>query len=289
MENNIYKDFTRSYYNQNISNEFTNQEILDYFYKNASNEIITEGCYNLVIESKKSDNDEFLKYNKENKTFYFNKRTFKILSYINSKQSDNFIFDYNYALLELLNELLAVIALERDLKNSNFIATNPFFCYGIYSADAIGIPNVLRDNYIFIKKAQYLNRFYNECIENYNLDDSLKVNLNNKTREYLLSDKRDTDKTFCNKLLLKSILASKKISIDSEIKNKYGITTYNLLNDNIDVENDGNTYLLNAILCSKKLSKAKKQIIDNKRIYIFDYAERELIKDLNEYILKLVK
>lgn len=289
MIKNIYRDFTTSYYNQDVSSEFTDQEILDYFHKNASNEVITEGCYNLVIESKKSDNAEFLKYDKESKTFYFNKRTFKILSYINSKQSGNSIFDYNYAVLELLNEILAVIALEKDLKNSNFIATNPFFCYGIYSADAIGIPNVLRDNYIFIKKAQYLNRFYNECIENYNLDDSLKVNLNNKTREYLLSDKRDTDKTFCNKLLLKSILASKKISVDSEIKNKYGITTYNLLNDNIDFENDGNTYLLNEILCSKKLSKAKKQIIDNKRIYIFDYAERELIKDLNEYVLKLVK
>lgn len=289
MIKNIYRDFTTSYYNQDVSSEFTDQEILDYFHKNASNEVITEGCYNLVIESKKSDNAEFLKYDKESKTFYFNKRTFKILSYINSKQSGNSIFDYNYAVLELLNEILAVIALERDLKSNNFIATNPFFCYGIYSADIFGVPNVLRDNYIFIKKSQYFNKFYNECIENYGLDDSLKVNLNNKIREYLLSDKRDSDKAFCNKMLLKSILASKKVSVDSEIKNKYGITTYNLLNDNIDVENDSNTYLLNSILCSKKLSKTKKQIIGNKRIYILDYAERELIKDLNEYILKLVK
>ena len=39
MKNNIYKDFTRSYYNQDISNEFTNQEILDYFYQNVGNEI----------------------------------------------------------------------------------------------------------------------------------------------------------------------------------------------------------------------------------------------------------
>lgn len=289
MKNNIYKDFTRSYYNQDISNEFTNQEILDYFYQNVGNEIINEGCYNLVIEDKKGDNDEFLKYDRESKTFYFNKRTYKILSYINSKQSDNLVFDYNYAVLELLNEILAVIALERDLKNSNFIATNPFFCYGIYSADIFGVPNVLRNNYIFMKKAQYLNRFYNECIENYSLDDSLKVNLNNKTREYLLSDKRVSDKSFYDKMLLKSILSSRKISVDDEIINKFGGEIYNMLNDNINVENDGTSYLLNSILCGKKLSKAKKQIIGNKRIYILDYAERELIKDLNEYVLKLVK
>ena len=289
MIKNIYRDFTTSYYNQDVSSEFTDQEILDYFHKNASNEVITEGCYNLVIESKKSDNAEFLKYDKESKTFYFNKRTFKILSYINSKQSGNSIFDYNYAVLELLNEILAVIALERDLKSNNFIATNPFFCYGIYSADIFGVPNVLRDNYIFMKKAQYLNRFYNECIENYSLDDSLKVNLNNKTREYLLSDKRVSDKSFYDKMLLKSILSSRKISVDDEIINKFGGEIYNMLNDNINVENDGTSYLLNSILCGKKLSKAKKQIIGNKRIYIFDYAERELIKDLNEYVLKLVK
>ena len=140
-----------------------------------------------------------------------------------------------------------------------------------------------------MKKAQYLNRFYNECIENYSLDDSLKVNLNNKTREYLLSDKRVSDKSFYDKMLLKSILSSRKISVDDEIINKFGGEIYNMLNDNINVENDGTSYLLNSILCGKKLSKTKKQIIGNKRIYILDYAERELIKDLNEYVLKLVK
>lgn len=287
MNKNIYRDFTESYYDTENSYEFNDQEILDYFYQNANNELITEDDYHLIIENKRSDNDDYLKYDKNTKTFYFNKRTFKILLYIKSNKMTNLTYEYNYTILELLNEILAAIALERDLKNPNFISINPFFCYGILSADIFGIQNILSDNYIYIKKSQLFNKFYNICIENYGLDNSLKNNLNDNIREYLLDSRRKTDKNICDKMLLKTAISS--FPIDNGIKFKYGEEELELLNKYTEPKNDSTTYLLNSLLCSKKLSKEKKEVIKNERIYILDYAEREIIKDLNNKILKLVK
>lgn len=282
MNKNIYNNFTASYYNCGSIFSFTNQEILEYFESIINNNLLINEKYNLIITNDKNFNKDYLYYDKKNKTFYFNKKNFQTLFYIDHKVNDNIVFNCNYAILDVIHTIIAKIELERKINNDTFYQTNPIFYRCFLEESVSNLKDELKFNFIRIKKAQLLNNFYNICINDFGLPSCLKEELNKKLRIYLLnydkvgilnvSDSYQNLIDFCHINLL---------DYEALIKEKYGkdvLRKYKITLNEKDLRKDS---LLDSMLYSKKYTRHEKNIIKDENINIFDYANKEIINKIS--------
>lgn len=282
MNKNIYDDFTASYYNCSSLFSFNDKEILDYFESMVNNDLLINEKYNLIVTSEKENSKKYLTYDATTKTFFFNRRIFQTLFYIENKDSSNIIFACNHAILEIIHTIISKIELERKIKSKSFYKNNPIF-YRCYLQESVsGYKNELKENFIIAKNTQLLNNFYNICIKEFGLDECLKNELNDWLRNYLLNYENngilDTIDSYQN---LADIFCINLIDYEKEIQHKYDIETLEKYNYSTLQKKSNKRSLLDSMLYSKKFTKHEKEFINDKNINILDYANNEVINNMN--------
>lgn len=277
---NIYDTFIECYDNNEAY--LNDEEIMDYFKSMVNNEFLNQESYNLIILNEQTIYKKYLYYDVLSKTFYFNKYIFQKEFYLNNRNSNNMAFDYNLAILNLIHEILAKIDLERKIYNDIFYKNNPIFYKCFIEEQVSSNEKNLKNNFLTIKKAQYLNNFLNNLGE-HEFIKKHKISLDSFIKNYLID--------FYDKNLLKNTHSPRHhkntIPVDicdfeKRIIIKYDLNIFQKYQSCLKVDKIEKTSLLDSMLYGKKFSNEEKEILQDKNINILDYANNEIIRRISK-------